>query len=186
MAGDSAPEAEARFREVFVHLPEVVAYARRRGSRDPEAVGAEALTIAWRKLADVPADDARPWLFATARNLLRAEWRKASAADGRGGIPELARDTEPEVQILDPELARGADYEELFRAIVATEGDPRLARRRLPRVTGMRLVLAALIVLLILAGTATATYFVLRTRTSNAITFPKGGSIVSVVGSAAA
>jgi len=106
MAGDSAPEAEARFREVFVHLPAVVAYARRRGSRDPEAVGAEALTIAWRKLADVPADDARPWLFATARNLLRAEWRKASAADGRGGIPELARDTEPEVQILDPELAR--------------------------------------------------------------------------------
>ncbi len=82
--------------------------------------------------------------------------------------------------------AREADYEELFRAIVATEGDPRLARRRLPRVTGMRLVLAALIVLLILAGTATATYFVLRTRTSNAITFPKGGSIVSVVGSGAA
>jgi hypothetical protein len=41
MADDSAPEAEARFRDVFVHLPEVVAYARRRGSRDPEAVGAE-------------------------------------------------------------------------------------------------------------------------------------------------
>lgn len=106
MAGDSAPEAEARFREVFVHLPEVVAYARRRGSRDPEAVGAEALTIAWRKLADVPTDDARPWLFATARNLLLAEWRKASVADGRDEIPGMAREAEPEVQILDPELAR--------------------------------------------------------------------------------
>jgi RNA polymerase sigma factor (sigma-70 family) len=91
---------------VFVHLPEVVAYARRRGSRDPEAIGAEALTIAWRKLADVPADDARPWLFATARNLLRAEWRKVSATDGRGGTPEMARDAEAEVQILDPELER--------------------------------------------------------------------------------
>ena len=55
---------------MFVHLPEVVAYARRRGSSDPEAVGAEAMAIAWRKLADVPMDDARPWLFATARNLL--------------------------------------------------------------------------------------------------------------------
>jgi len=104
MADDSASEAEARFREVFVHLPEVVAYARRRGSRDPEALGAEALTIAWRRLADVPADDARPWLFATARNLLLAEWRGASATDGGGGIPETAEKDEPQVQILDPEL----------------------------------------------------------------------------------
>jgi RNA polymerase sigma-70 factor (ECF subfamily) len=105
MADDSAPEAEARFREVFALLPEVVAYARRRGSRDPEAIGAEALTIAWRKLADVPADDARPWLFATARNLLLAEWRKASAADG-GKISETGREAEPEGSILDPELER--------------------------------------------------------------------------------
>jgi RNA polymerase sigma-70 factor, ECF subfamily len=106
MADDSASQAEARFREVFVHLPEVAAYARRRGSRDPEALAAEALTIAWRRLADVPADDARPWLFATARNLLLAEWREASATDRRGGIPETAAETEPQVQILDPELER--------------------------------------------------------------------------------
>jgi RNA polymerase sigma-70 factor, ECF subfamily len=106
MADDSASGAEARFREVFVHLPEVVAYARRRGSRDPEALGAEALTIAWRRLADVPADDARPWLFATARNLLLAEWRGAPATDRRGGIPETAGDAEPQVHILDPELER--------------------------------------------------------------------------------
>ena len=106
MAADSASEAEARFREVFAHLPDVVAYARRRGSRDPEAVGAETLTIAWRKLAEVPADDARPWLFATARNLLRAEWRKASAAGGRDEVLATAQEAEPEVQILDPELER--------------------------------------------------------------------------------
>jgi len=106
MAADSASAAEARFREVFVYLPEVVAYARRRGSRDPEALAAEALTIAWRKLADVPADDARPWLFATARNLLLAERRKASGADGRDAIRELAGEAEPEVEILDRELER--------------------------------------------------------------------------------
>ena len=107
MADDSAPGAEARFREVFAHLPEVVAYASRRGSRDPEAVGAEVLTIAWRKLADVPMDDARPWLFATARNLLLTEWRRASAADGRDEVSETAREAEPDaVQILDPELER--------------------------------------------------------------------------------
>ena len=106
MADDAAPEAEARFREVFAHLPDVVAYARRRGSRDPEAVGAEALTIAWRKLSEVPADDARPWLFATARNLLLAEWRKTSATGSRDLIPEASLGAEPEVHVLDPELER--------------------------------------------------------------------------------
>ena len=106
MANDSVAEAEARFREVFVHLPEVVAYARRRGSRDPEAVGAEVLTISWRKLVEVPTDDPRPWLFATARNLLLAEWRKASAEDGSDELPEKPLESELEIQILDPELAR--------------------------------------------------------------------------------
>jgi RNA polymerase sigma-70 factor (ECF subfamily) len=106
MADDSGPEAEARFREVFAHLPEVVAYARRRGSRDPEAVGAEALTIAWRKLADVPGDDPRPWLFATARNLLLAERRKESAGAGGDELRAVAREAEPEVEMLDQELER--------------------------------------------------------------------------------
>jgi hypothetical protein len=36
---------------VFGRLPEVVAYARRPGSRDPDALGAETLTIA---AANVP------------------------------------------------------------------------------------------------------------------------------------
>jgi len=70
--------AEDRFAVVFEHLANVTAYARRRGSRDPEGIAAEAMTIAWRRLADVPADDPRPWLYATARNLVYAEYRAAS------------------------------------------------------------------------------------------------------------
>lgn len=66
---------EARFRTVFAHLGAVTAYARRRGCPDPEAVAAETMTIAWRRLADVPRDDARPWLYATARNLAYAQAR---------------------------------------------------------------------------------------------------------------
>ena len=68
--------AEQRFDEVFAHLGLIVAYARRRGARDAEATAAEAMTIAWRRLADVPADDPRPWLIATTRNLLMAEYRR--------------------------------------------------------------------------------------------------------------
>ncbi len=72
--------AEQRFRVVFASLGAVVAYARRRGSSDPEAIAAETMMIAWRRLADVPLDDPRPWLFVTARNLLHAEHRKRSRA----------------------------------------------------------------------------------------------------------
>ena len=86
------------------------------------------------------------------------------------------------IRAANPVQPRQTDHEDLFRAIVATEGDPRLARRRPRRVTGMRLVLVALIVLLVLAGTATATYLVLRS--SDAITFPSGNSIVAASGAA--
>src|SRR5215471_8409857 len=106
MTGDPAPGAEARFREVFGHLPEVVAYARRRGSRDPEAIGAEALTVAWRKLADVPTDDPRPWLYATARNLIRAERRKASQVQTVGQPGAQVAEIEAGVGVLDAELGR--------------------------------------------------------------------------------
>jgi hypothetical protein len=87
------------------------------------------------------------------------------------------------IRAANPAQARQADYEDLLRAILATPCDPRLAPQRPHRVTGMRLVLVALIVFVVLAGTATATYFALRT--SDAITFPKGNSMVSVVGSGA-
>jgi RNA polymerase sigma factor (sigma-70 family) len=96
--------AEARFRDVFSHLGHVAAYARRRGSRDADAIAAEVMTIAWRRLADVPLDDPRPWLYATAHNLLLADARRARTAngvvaDGNGVAPP------PEVVELDPRLA---------------------------------------------------------------------------------
>lgn len=89
---------------MFVHLPEVVAYARRRGSYDPEALGAETLTIAWRKLSQVPRDDPRPWLFATARNLVRAEWRGRDNREPGAARPEEAAFA-PNLSLLDLELA---------------------------------------------------------------------------------
>jgi Tol biopolymer transport system component len=88
------------------------------------------------------------------------------------------------IRAANPVQAREANDEMLFRAIVATPCDSRLPRRR-RRVTGMRLVVVALVVFLVLAATATATYFALRS--SDAITFPQqGGSIVSVAGSGTA
>jgi RNA polymerase sigma-70 factor (ECF subfamily) len=94
--------AEARFRRVFAHHGALVAYGRRRGSLDPEGLAAEALAIAWRRLADVPKDDPLPWLYATARNLLHAERRREGRA-ARELTTELAA-PEPAPATLDPEL----------------------------------------------------------------------------------
>ncbi|HET8752420.1 MAG TPA: sigma factor-like helix-turn-helix DNA-binding protein [Gaiellaceae bacterium] len=95
--------AEERFREVFAHLGAVTAYARRRGSRDADGIAAEAMSIAWRRLADVPRDDPLPWLYATARNLLLAERRAASRTAAVGSEPPAPA---PELQELDPPLDR--------------------------------------------------------------------------------
>jgi RNA polymerase sigma factor (sigma-70 family) len=87
MDGQSRGEtAEDRFAAVFMHLAAVAAYARRRGASDAEAVAAEVMTIAWRRLADVPRDDARPWLYATARNIVRGEYRRRLSTIGDDGI----------------------------------------------------------------------------------------------------
>ena len=96
---DDPAGMEARFRTVFAHLGAVTAYARRRGCPDPDAVAAETMTLAWRRLADVPRDDARPWLYATARNLAYAQARsvrRMSSVDP-GALEDLAGDREPTV-----------------------------------------------------------------------------------------
>jgi RNA polymerase sigma factor (sigma-70 family) len=128
-------DAEARFRAIFSHLGDVVAYARRRGSPDPDAIAAETMAIAWRRLAEVPHDDPRPWLFATARNLLLAEWRERSRPSVNGDNGEPVSPTY-NLQALDPELLTAlkslpvVDRETLF--LVAWEDlSPSLAAKSL-------------------------------------------------------
>ena len=130
--------AEARFRGVFAHLGLVTAYARRRGSPDPEAVAAEVMTVAWRRLADVPLDDPRPWLYATARNVLLAEWRLRSRADTWTDLREsrAAADEVPLHELMDADVLAAlrsltvADREALL--LVAWEDlSPKLAAEAL-------------------------------------------------------
>lgn len=101
--GDDRQTAEARFREAFAHLGAVTAYARRRGSADPAGVAAETMTIAWRRLDDLPQDDPLPWLYATARNLVWAEARRAARTATPTGPVDRAE--APELFELDPGLA---------------------------------------------------------------------------------
>jgi RNA polymerase sigma factor (sigma-70 family) len=94
---------ETEFRAVFSHLGAVTNYARRRGSTDADGLASEVMTIAWKRFADVPKDDPRPWLYATARNLLLEEWRKrrrAAVSEVEGFTPA------PELAEIDPALGR--------------------------------------------------------------------------------
>src|SRR5689334_18842526 len=95
--------ADERFRRVFTHIGAIAAYARRRGSTDPDAIAAEVMAIAWRRLADVPADDPRPWLFATARNLLMADARRHPRT--LPGVPDAPSPGAPDPHGIDPRLA---------------------------------------------------------------------------------
>lgn len=91
---------------VFGHLDLIVGYARGRGSLDCEAVAAEVMAIAWRRLADVPVDDPRPWLIVTARNVMYAQWRQQRGMNLSPDAdlePSLVEFLEPVVE-LDPEL----------------------------------------------------------------------------------
>jgi RNA polymerase sigma-70 factor (ECF subfamily) len=128
--------AESRFRAVFAHLGAVTAYARRRGSHDPDSIAAEAMAIAWRKLVDVPPDDPRPWLFATARNLLLAERRQHVPSTGTYSEALFPAEPAPELRALDPELLAAlrsltnVDREALF--LIAWEDlSPSLAAKSL-------------------------------------------------------
>lgn len=98
--------AEARFAGVFGHLGLIRAYAARRGAPDPDEIAAEAMAIAWRRLADVPADDPRPWLIATARNLVLAQRRRQGRPlQDLDGIEPAAAEELPSPGLeLDPEL----------------------------------------------------------------------------------
>jgi len=123
---------EARFAGVFSHLGLVTAYARRRGAGDPEEIAAEVMAIAWRRLADVPDDDPRPWLIATARNLVLADWRRRGQRpmQGPGAVETFASAAE-----LPPELPRPGDLPgptveldpELERALAALSARDREA-----------------------------------------------------------
>lgn len=73
-------EPEDRFRRLFADAyPALRRYALYRGIQGPDAddLVAEVLTIAWRRLDDVPKDDPLPWLFGVAANVNRNRHRSA-------------------------------------------------------------------------------------------------------------
>ena len=69
--------AEARFEQLFAaHYGDLMRYATRRVGADAASdVVSSTFMIAWRRLADVPADQSRAWLYGAARKVIANELR---------------------------------------------------------------------------------------------------------------
>ena len=96
-----------------MHLPLVRAYARRRGAADADAIAADVMTVAWRRLGDIPRDDPRGWLIGVARNLMLAERRQHAPSnpatlDGVD-VPDSTPDP-TDLCGLDPELESALNH----------------------------------------------------------------------------
>ena len=140
---DADAARRARFTDLFDRTHgALLAYAVRRVADPSDAadVVAETFVVAWRRLDDVPPDDAaRPWLFGVARRVLanhyRGERRRLALADRlREQVVEVVPPHEP----ADPTLLRAMDAlppddRELLRLVAWEE----LARDEIALVLGV-------------------------------------------------
>jgi RNA polymerase sigma-70 factor (ECF subfamily) len=149
--------AATRFEELYtVARDPLVRYLARRASPDAvEDLFAEVMTVAWRRIADIPQGVELPWLYGTARRILANHRRSGSrfgrlveklALHGRAGDPvglpprgdpDLA-DALALLSAADAEILRLWAWEELAPAeiAVALGITPNAASIRLHRAKG--------------------------------------------------
>ena len=135
-------ERERRFDELFAaHGPDIVAYCgwRAGSASDAQDAVSEVFLTAWRRLDDVPADEAhaRVWLYATARRVLANQRRSnrrrhalhdrlaleasAGPSDGTGaGEVALVRDALGRLGPRDREILLLAEWEGLSPGEIAS------------------------------------------------------------------
>lgn len=79
----AARARQLRFVQLFNdHSTELTGFAVRRvGATDAGDVVGETFLIAWQRLADIPPDHARAWLYATALNVIRHQVRAVGRRD---------------------------------------------------------------------------------------------------------
>jgi RNA polymerase sigma-70 factor, ECF subfamily len=133
----ASPPVERFERLYTAHYASVLAYALRRAPRaEADDVVAETFTIAWRRLADVPADP-RPWLYEVARRVLanrrRTDARREALLDRLRHAPAIAPDDPVDLESLATVFTALPEHEREALALVAWEG---LATRDAARAAG--------------------------------------------------
>ncbi|BCJ52930.1 hypothetical protein Asp14428_44050 [Actinoplanes sp. NBRC 14428] len=132
-------DARERFEALFTdHYPELIRFAGRRVGRDSAAdIVAGTFLIAWRRFAEMPADHARAWLYATARHVIANELRSRNrrerlsarletteagwAEDASGPVGEQLRVQRvlAGLSAMDQEVLRLSEWEDLDVAEMA-------------------------------------------------------------------
>lgn len=151
---DAVNDREQRLRAVFdaAYQP-LQAFARRRASPgDADDLVAEVLSIAWRRLDDIPPGAALPWLYGVAHRTLANQRRSTDrrrrlaqkVADQRPAPASPPTDASPVLDALarlrleDQEILRLAAWEQLTAAEISVVLDctPNAAALRLSRARG--------------------------------------------------
>ena len=113
---------EESFRRLYAaHFDAVLGYALRRTDRPEDAadVVAETFVVAWRRIVHVPADGARPWLYAVARRVL-ANQRRGDLRRRRLG-ERLRSDLAVVVPDLSEDIVQRADVNEAMARLSARD-----------------------------------------------------------------
>jgi RNA polymerase sigma factor (sigma-70 family) len=116
-----------RFERLYAtHYAAVLAYALRRAPRaEADDIVAETFTIAWRRIADVPAAE-RPWLYGTARRVLanrrRGAARRTALLERLQEAPSIPVDGAINLTSLATAFAGLPEHEREALALVAWEG----------------------------------------------------------------
>lgn len=99
------------------HAARVLAYCARRTSRsEAEDAAAEVFVIALRKVDEVPpGDEALPWLYTVAANVLRN--RSRSGRRRRRLVAKMSSPAEATSPGPEPVVVRNAEYQELIDAL---------------------------------------------------------------------
>ena len=121
-------DAQARFRALYAQAyAPLRRWAHHRGitGADSDDVVAEVFTIAWRRIDDIPADAAVPWLFGVARNVVRNHrrgLRRRATLQLVAPVPSSAPDEPADTVLLRAALAELSDGDREVLALVAWDG----------------------------------------------------------------
>jgi len=109
---------DARFEALYrAHAREVHGYClRRTSSEEAKDATSEVFVVAWRRFDAVPdGDEALPWLYGVARNVIANRARSFRRRDRLAA--KAAAHHEPSVPGPEPQIVRSEQHDELHRAL---------------------------------------------------------------------
>ena len=109
---------DARFEALYrAHAREVHGYClRRTSSEEAKDATSEVFVVAWRRFGDVPpGDEALPWLYGVARNVLTNRARSLRRRDRLAA--KAAAHHDPTVPGPEPQIVRNEEHAELLKAL---------------------------------------------------------------------